>query len=81
MGKIKNSLIKDLAVKAGFLHLSNGGYTESAAIEKLARLIVKQAAETIEKQNSNQPMDDFDRGYAAGLSAAVDAIKDLLDIK
>ncbi len=74
-----NEKIKDLAVKAGMNHMGIGliiGIEEYH--QKFAELIIKECVNKIgdeHKKVLDDIMEDWDRGYLAGLSTSMETIK------
>jgi hypothetical protein len=76
MNSKMNDRIKELAEQAGSTHKQNLGvyqfYTDE--LEKFAELIVRECAGEIRKQGDGESLDDWDRGYEAGLISAINAL-------
>ena len=48
--------------------------SQTVAIKKFAELIVWECASEIRKQGDGESLDDWDRGYEAGLISAINAL-------
>jgi len=69
-----NERIKELAEQAGFKTDKLGHLFGGDDIEKFAELVIKECASEIRKQGDGESLDDWDRGYEAGLISAINAL-------
>jgi hypothetical protein len=74
-----NERIQELAEQAGMKEIpSPTGFDDFILVfnkEKFAELLIQECAAEIIKLNDTGSLDDWDRGYAAGLDSAFRTIK------
>lgn len=74
-----NERIKELAEQAGLQPFEDCGPGYVYKMEKFAELIVQEMSRLLEQYHSDSfpedTVDDFDRGYLAGLHTAQKAVK------
>lgn len=72
-----NQRIQELAEQVGFTQFE----ALDERIGKFAELIVRECSNEIIKQNSEEVLDDWDRGYVSGLQCAFAMVNKLTEDK